>query len=95
MAGSFVGLLAVQAGDSPEVSSSKQEGGNPGGEEGTEGSVGNNVIFADVLATSGGTSKAIVTTLVVHSVAEQGSVDDQHSSGSESSEQQGPEELHK
>jgi hypothetical protein len=43
VAGSLIGLLAVESGDAPEVGGGKEEGGDPGGEESSEGGIGNDV----------------------------------------------------
>jgi hypothetical protein len=44
MASSLVGFLAVESGDAPEVGGGNEEGGDPGGEESSEGSIGNDVL---------------------------------------------------
>lgn len=50
VAGSLVGLLSVESGDSPEVSRGNEESGDPCYKESTKGSVGNDVVLTDVLA---------------------------------------------
>jgi len=90
VAGTFVRLLAVETGDSPEVGRGNEEGGHPQGEENAEGSVGNDVVFTHVLARTSG--KVSSTTSVVHVDVKAGSVDDQqHRAGAEAC-QESPEE---
>ena len=92
MAGSLIGLLAVQTGDPPEVSWGDEEGGHPGGEEGTKGSVGDEVVLSDVLASIVCADEVVVGTLLVHVDIEAGSVDDEEDGACNESSKEGPEE---
>ena len=88
MAGSLIGLLAVQTGDPPEVSSGNGEGGDEGGEEGSEGSVGDEVVLADVLASIVHADEVVLGTLLVHVDIQTGSIDDEEDgAGNESTKE--------
>ena len=92
MAGSLIGLLAVQTGDSPEVGWGDEEGGHPGGEEGTEGSVGDDVVLSDVLASIVCADEVVVGTLLVHVDVEASSTDDEEDGACNEASKEGPEE---
>ena len=92
MASSLIGLLAVQTGDSPEVGWGDEEGGHPGGEEGTEGSVGDDVVLSDVLASIVCADEVVIGTLLVHVDVKAGSVDDEEDGACNESSKEGPEE---
>ena len=92
MAGSLIGLLAVQTSNSPVVGSSNEEGGDEGGEEGTKGSVGDEVVLSDVLASIGCADEVVVGTLLVHVDIEAGSVDDEEDGAGNESTKECPEE---
>ena len=92
VAGSLIRLLAVQTGDSPEVGWGDEEGGDPGGEEGTKGSVGDDVVLSDVLASIVYADEVVVGTLLVHVDIKAGSVDDEEDGAGNESTNEGPEE---
>ena len=92
MAGSLIGLLAVQTSDSPEVGWGNEEGGDPGGEEGTKGSVGDEVVLSDVLASIVNANEVVVGTLLVHVDVKACSVDDEEDGAGNESTNEGPEE---
>ena len=92
MAGSLIGLLAVQTGDSPEVSRGDEEGGHPGGEEDTKSSVSDDVVLSDVLASIVCADEVVVGTLLVHVDVEAGSVDDEEDGAGNESTKESPEE---
>ena len=92
VAGSLIRLLAVQTGDSPEVGRGDEEGGDPGGEEGTKGSVGDDVVLSDVLASIVCADEVVIGTLLVHVDIEAGSVDDEEDGAGDESTNEGPEE---
>ena len=92
MAGSLIGLLAVQTGDPPEVGWGDEEGGHPCGEEGTEGGVGDDVVLSDVLASIVCADEVVVGTLLVHVDVEASSVDDEEDGACNESSKEGPEE---
>ena len=92
MAGSLIGLLAVQTGDSPEVSRGDEEGGHPCGEEGTKGSVGDDVVLSDVLAPIVCADEVVLGTLLVHVDVEASSTDDEEDGACNEASKEGPEE---
>ena len=92
MAGSLVGLLAVQTGDPPEVGWGDEEGGHPCGEEGTEGGVGDDVVLSDVLASIVRADEVVVGTLLVHVDVEASSTDDEEDGACNEASKEGPEE---
>ena len=92
MAGSLIGLLAVQTGDPPEVGRGDEEGWHPCGEEGTKGSVGDDVVLSDVLAPIVCADEVVIGTLLVHVDVKAGSVDDEEDGACNESSKEGPEE---
>ena len=92
MAGTLIGLLAVQTSDSPEVSRGEEEGGDPGGEEDTKGSVGDDVVLSNVLASIVCADEVVVGTLLVHVDVKAGSVDDEEDGTGNEGSKEGPEE---
>ena len=92
MAGTLIGLLAVQTSDSPEVSRGEEEGGDPGGEEDTKGSVGDDVVLSNVLASIVCADEVVVGTLLVHVDIEAGSIDDEEDGAGNEGSKEGPEE---
>ena len=92
MTSTLIGLLAVQTSDSPEVSRGKEEGGDKGGEEDSKGSVGDDVVLSDVLASIVCADKVVVGTLLVHVDIQAGSVDDEEDGAGNESTKEGPEE---
>jgi hypothetical protein len=92
VAGTFVWLLAVESGDTPEVGRGDEEGRYPGGEECTKSSVHNNVVLANVVASEGSQCIVVAAACVVQVNIHAGGIDNQKDGACNEASNKSPEE---